>query len=434
MQKKTLSMLSAFNYACMWNAILYSVHKLISIVLLFFLYLKLSPQLFSSYCSIVSYIFLLLLWGDFGFRKSIACFLPEYEKHSISIKKLFSKLIKIKLIILFFSLPLFIFVSHKTAFNIRTQSASITMLSIAALFISEGIILFFQLIYQVSFLHKQFNTIFIFSLCFHTLVSFIASFYLKSNTLIFFIFISKSIINSITIFFSYNLFFILDSQLQKLTLISGKKELQASAASLTELPIQFAKHSFFMWIGILVKSSTERNVLFPFFTFIFGTDIANAFKITHETSLFFYRTLFKAIEISDTSLLSYANILSDKSFFYHLKKKITFFCTISFSLFFIFFIYKSIFFKTSFTLLCLFFTMTTSNIIEVYLSLYERLLEVRRQYTTLLKGYSFYIASILLLLLFLHSYQLTLYLMVIFIQIIRILTALIFRYYAKKLR
>ena len=69
-----------FDQGINWNAFLYVIQKLLTTLLSVILFYKLTPINFSIWANINSVIFLILLWIDFGFRKSIPCYIPEISK------------------------------------------------------------------------------------------------------------------------------------------------------------------------------------------------------------------------------------------------------------------------------------------------------------------------------------------------------------------
>src|SRR5581483_10932205 len=72
------------------------------------LYRSLSVADFSTWANITSIIFLMLLWIDCGFRKSIPRFCPEFSRDKLLHKRFITYLILFYSTLLMISVPLFI--------------------------------------------------------------------------------------------------------------------------------------------------------------------------------------------------------------------------------------------------------------------------------------------------------------------------------------
>jgi len=144
-----------------------------------------------------------------------------------------------------------------------------------------------------------------------------------------------------------------------------------------------------MWLSIVLKSLTERNALMLLLTYFIGPNQANIFKVANESALFFYRTALNTIGTNDTALLTYAKIHTspiNHASFQHLQQKITTLCLIMSALFIPICISKW-YAYTHIRSAHLFFIITMCYLLEVFLSPYERILEVDQEYTLLFKGY-----------------------------------------------
>jgi hypothetical protein len=68
----TQELFNNFSQGVSWNATFYIFYKIVTTIFTFSLYYTLSTDIFSAWANINSSLFLLLLWTDFGLRKSIA--------------------------------------------------------------------------------------------------------------------------------------------------------------------------------------------------------------------------------------------------------------------------------------------------------------------------------------------------------------------------
>ena len=151
-------LISAFDQACAWNALLYSAHKLFATGLTFILFTKLDTDSFALYANIASIIFLVLLWTDCGFRKSIARFLPEYEQMGVAFNHTLHKLLLFKGIITITALPVCAYALNTVLSTLNFAHTPI-IYGTLVIFCSESLLALLQLIYHSRFLHKYFNMI-----------------------------------------------------------------------------------------------------------------------------------------------------------------------------------------------------------------------------------------------------------------------------------
>jgi len=154
-----------------------------------------------------------------------------------------------------------------------------------------------------------------------------------------------------------------------------------------------------MWGTTSLKSLTERNFLVPLFTFVLGPQQANLFKLANDAALFFQRVAIKTIGTTDTSLFAHAQM--ERGFlpgaFRALTTKLLTLCIpllgISLLIFF-----SGYHLQGDQYISKLFFVLTVCYLLHVLLSPYERVLEVKRRYRTLLVVYIPYFLLIALLL------------------------------------
>lgn len=417
-------LITAFDHACSWNAFLYSIHKIFTTALTFILFNKLSTEAFSLYANINSIIFLLLLWTDCGFKKSIARFIPEYERIGVSFVKTLHTLLLFKIGIILCALPICAYAIYITLATLQLHHTPI-IYSALIIFCSESILALLQLIYHAQFLHKYFNSIDTIGLLAYSSSAFLLCFYGSSSHNIVVGLIYGKIITSIC------------TTLTAYLVLKKMPHNQQSALPInTTDPIQksFIIHSAFMWFSTLIKSLTERNALVPLLTYTINPEAANVFKIANESALFFYRIALKTIGTNDTTILTIARLQKENiaAIFSHVQQKISYLCL------FISFIFIPIWLNKwhhtqQIESTQLFFIITVCYLLEILLSPYERILEVDLQYRMLLRAYSPYILFLVIYILAIQISQPTIVATVLIIHVMRLMSAFLLVIQAKKL-
>lgn len=419
--KKDL-LFSKFFQAINWNLLLYIFYKICFITVSYKLYSKISSFYFSQWAMGNAIVFLVLLLIDPGFKKSIPRFYPLFAQDDYYYNRFIIGIITTQILILIAALIGFLhvislFIKIPELYNI-----------LGMLFLIEGIGGVFQTIYHAHFKNKQFN--FFNIMC--TLLEMISNIYFimtinNELDLIKALFITKIISGIMLILCS--LFFIFqlnnDHLITKYPLKNGKKIIH-----------DFIIHSLLMWASTAIKALTERNALFPYITHIFGENIGNDFKIAHDSALFFQRIGIKSLGSADTSLLSYTYIKSNKNKdlrqSFDIIVKIISWITLLLGLLsiLVFFLrYTELSHKIS----ALFYIVVIGYIIEIYLSPYERILEVKQEYKKLWTAYIPYLFIIigLFLIQFFTKFSINLFSLLVIIHSSRILSSLIFTYYGK---
>lgn len=352
-------------------------------MLSFSLYETLSPELFSAWATINSIVFLVLLWLDCGFRKSIPRYCPEFAQHKQTHKQFIALVLTVQSLVLAIGLPIMWFVFP----CFITQKMFI--LYALALFLISGVSELFKTIYHAHFWQKQFNVLQAMCMITEMICNFWYLAYPHPDTQIVTFLLTTKIASSIGVIIGS--IALLPSLLQ-ITTYSEKK-----APSFKNLTKAFLEHSFAMWAANCIKSLSERNFLFPFLTNAFGAMPANLFKVVHDGALFFQRIAIRILGSSDTALLSYALVLNDSQTVYQ-KAFIRLFKTVIALILPLTLLTISVFFiKTqAFTqeMLLLFFVVALGYMFEVVLSPYERVLEVKRRYRLLWLSYAPYILGL----------------------------------------
>src|SRR5579859_1398327 len=264
----THQLIAQFSSALHWNAFLYIFYKISSTLMSFFLYHRLTTQDFSTWANILSCIFLLLLWFDFGLRKSIPRFAPSFSSTHISFQRFTYALIIFQLCILFIIAPLILYLSsiilqhalpawysHLSLYLHQVFYDPLFIYLAIGLFITEGLIATLRLMFHARFWNKLFNLSSTATLILElTCNFFILSSYTDSSTIVIGILATKIICGMLLIVIVLVL-------LRKLSIEdmyktnSKKPHTTLTAGSLSARPGQTtaglqsaARHSLIMWI------------------------------------------------------------------------------------------------------------------------------------------------------------------------------------------
>jgi len=385
-----------FSQGITWNAFFYTFRKGLSIFSTFLLYKKLSMLDFSIWANINSFIFLILLWLDFGFRKSLPRYCPQFAKNKSSMKRFIRYIVRFQATILTIAVTVFLLLAKTISYRLNITHMIDLLYLCCALFALEGILSVMRLIYYSYFWQKQFNLVMssIITVKSLTLLAFIFLSY-PSTTLLRLIFITEIIAGLLavicTIFMLKHLY-------------KDKSYPGNQTIDFKETGKAFIKHSGIMWLNNNLKSLTERNFMIIILTKLLGPYWSNLFKLANDGALLFQRTVLKTIGTTDTSLLSYIQTLADgekrmPAAFHQLIKRIA---SLSIPLLGILFIvvanFRHVFDNIIiFEAFCL---ITICYLVESLLSPYERILEVKRHYPTLAIAYLPYIVFIISILCF----------------------------------
>lgn len=385
----TQELFKNFSHGVRWNAAFYIFYKITTTIFTFVLYYTLDTVIFSAWVNINSSLFLLLLWTDFGLRKSIT----QYSAQLIDKEKyLFMyHIIWFQIALLILALPLFIYYLFTTL-----HIALHAILPIAsAVFISEGCVSLVRSIFHAEFSHKKFNSISTYTYIAELVIN-ITLVYTIPNavSLICALLSTKLCANIIILAISYKLH-------------TRKTDMHASIphTSWSHIRSQFIQHTSIMWINNNLKSLSERNFLVPFFTHTIGPVYANIFKVANDAALLFYRIAIKTIGTTDTALLAHvqARIDSDEVMplaFRRLTTKVVGLCLPLLGIIMVVSLQSNYWFNSSFIFYA-FIIMATCYLTEILLLPYERLLEIKQNYFLLFIAYVPY--SIMLILLFTHQ-------------------------------
>lgn len=411
-----------FITAINWNALFYFFYKICFVTVTFLLYKKLPSSYFSQWATANSFIFLLLLWLNGGLKKSIPRFAPAFSKNTAFHKKFITFLLCIKLIILSLGIPLLVYCLQ------RYLPGLLFLPLISILFVTEGFSSLLLLVYHAHFWQKQFNLVqgFFLVLEMSTNCFFLLYTTYPSLTIVSFLFTTKIIANCATSIIAL----LMLPALYKKTTVRSCNPLPTKT-----LITDFVKHSFFMWMISLVESLSERNFLFPFVSSIEGQVVGNLFKVIHDAAIFFQRIAIKTIGVADTALLSYIEVTDSRpsqthAAFTTLFKVASGLCIPLLALGILFF------FKNNAELSCamtaLFLIVACATTLEIILSPYIRVLEVKLRYKEIFLSYTpYFIGYALLLMLYFYQY-ISLVPFISCTFLLRIFGALLMVYFAKK--
>jgi len=412
---------SSFMSSLRWNALLYFLYKILFTASSILLFTILSVNDFSVWANLNSLIFLFLLWLDFGFRKSIPRYCPEFKK-SGSISSFLYYLVGIQSGILAITLPGFMVICSLFFRSLGLSYQSILLYLCSGIFFVEGINSTVRLFYHAHFWNKRYTLIQTIFLLGEGIINLICITLLPLRALLIALFINKLIVSSCNAAMS----------LIMLAYYHKKGFAHQAAVKEHQIPIkEFITHSGMMWVGTSIKSITERNFLVPFISHVINPASANLFKLANDWAMLIHRPIIKTIGSSDTTLLSHI-----RSGHYHslplmkvCRKLISTIMLISIP-------FGCIIPVASFampsTAVVMFLIIICGHIIETILSPYERVLEVKRNYIYLLVSYIPYVCILLSTIYYLYLPSSNLLLAILFIHAARLSGSCFMAFFAHK--
>lgn len=372
-----------FDKSVNWNAYHYIIQKVITATLTFVFYNNLSASDFSIWANSNSIIFLILLWTDFGFKKSIPKYIPQFSKKRKTHIIFTKSLIKFQFITSIFVTLLLAVYLQNIAKLLTIDLSEQIFISIITIFFIETYIAFLRLLYHAHFWNQYFNSFYSIITILEAIAYSFFIFYLKSFSLLT-IFTVKIISGLLIVFFMsiYLVKLYLDKEYQAQVDKLGKNETINNKC--------FLKHSIAMWFNSVLRSLGERNFIIPLLTIYFGKEFSNIFKVSNDWALLFQRAILKSIGTTDTSLFSHVNIIEKSHMQNALNKilsKISQICIPLFGVFIFFVINKNYFIGNDNTIFQTFLLLVFLYIIESFLLPFERLLEVNKRYLILILSY-----------------------------------------------
>jgi len=422
MNKKKLY--EKFNQAINWNLFLYAIKKSLFFLLSIVLFKNLTTRDFSAWANINCAIFLLLLWIDFGFRKSLPRYCPEFAKNKQSMKRFIRYLVIFQAIALTVTTPVFFFLAHLLANGLLFAHMRPFVSIGCMLFFVEGVVAIMRLIYHSYFWHRTFNLLSSVVLGMEMSTTLLLISILNSSSKMLLCLFGIKIVGGVIILVVS--FYMLPA------LFKDKSYPQKGSIDFKKKGKEFIRHSGIMWTNNTIKSLTERNFLVPLFTYLLGPVPANFFKVANDGALFFQRIVLKTIGTTDTSLLSHTTERKGElqNTFEKLTTKVAGLCLPLLGIIIVLFLgthYR----PSGPSAVTLFFMLTSCYLLHALLSPYERVLEVKRKYKNLLFGYLPYLVMIFLFLFFDVIPSVGLFLSVLIVHIVRLVSAALLIYFAR---
>lgn len=381
------TVLTKFYQGLNWNAFFYAAYKTMATVISFVLFKCLSSKDFSTWANISSVIFLSRLWLDFGFRKSLARYCPEFAQDKAAQKRFIRYIIIFQIIVSIITIPIFVYGLGAITKILSLNAAAPIIWMSCAIFCLESLVSLLRLIFHAHFWIKEFNLINTAALMLEALANigiiFTAT---SSENIIMGVFVTKMISGAITGILGFAML----PRLYNDKNYPGEQKIDFSKTMKA-----FIEHSGIMWLNNSLKTLSERNFLMPMFTHGIGHVYANFFKVANEGALLFYRIVLKTIGTTDTALLSHAATAADEQKFmpYAFQKLSSRIAALCFPLlgilFLIYYRGQSLFIDP--VVFQAFLIMAIGYMIELIISPYERLLEIKREYRLLLFAYMPYI-------------------------------------------
>lgn len=293
----TTTLFKKFDEAHAWNGALFTINKIAKTAISFVLYSKLSSLEFSAWANSYSFVYIFLLWFNFGFSRSIPQFALYFAKNSNAKKIFISKLIQFKFITTLCACALLVITAPYLTQLLSLGSYLPLFYLGCCLFVVESIKSILQLLFYSYLWHKRFNILDGFTVAINAaIVLFLTTLSLSTMHLLYGIFFSHIVTNMLLITLSY---FML-GKLERDENYQGNENVDRAA-----LTKSFAVHSGAMWGLISINSITERNVLIPLITATLGHGAAGIFKVANDGALLFQRFVIKTIGTTGTSLITH---------------------------------------------------------------------------------------------------------------------------------
>jgi hypothetical protein len=420
------TIIDRFNLSIQWNAYWYIMYKVITTGTNVFLYARCSTSLFCAWANINSIIFIVLLWTDLGFRKSIPRYLPEFLRTQSSYRKFLSVIMIGQASALIIAVAIVHYSITQLVLFLQLEVGSIPLLG-CMLFIAQGFMALSRLLFHAHFWHKTYNSISSVMLWIETVITLYIIHTYHHAALLQALLVNKLFISCVSLGCAAVAY-----RHKYTDIMWNKDSLESTNATLLT---NFYTHSAIMWITMVMKSLSERNFLLPAITRIAGPEVANTYKIANDGALLFQRIGLKIIGTADTSLFAYMSVTRNKKKLMHvafkkLLSKIAALCLPLLGIFVCIVViaymnpaYNTIAFQT-------FCILTISYLIELWLLAYERILEVTYYYRALFFSYALYmLLLIILFVLYIYSLIGTLPLLMS-ICCVRLVSLLYMRYQA----
>ncbi len=265
-----------FNEALVWNGALYFFSTASKFLVSLLLYRTLTTQDFAIWANLLSIVFLLALWLDFGFSRSLPQYAPQFAKCPHAKRRFLRNIFMFKGAITALVATTLVFTTHLPYIYLG-----------AALLCIESMKATTRLLYHSYFKHKVFNKLESGIITLRLVA--IALLCIKGYSLgsIFAIEVATSL--ALTLY----------------TLLTLKVPHDYTGNLPKGLGRSFARHSAAIWSINTASSFSERNFLVPLCTLLFGAAGGALFKVANDGALLFSRFVLKTIGTTGTSLLSH---------------------------------------------------------------------------------------------------------------------------------
>jgi len=200
----TTTLFKKFDEAHAWNGILFTINKIAKTSISLILFSRLSSLEFSAWANSNSFVYLLLLWFNFGFSRSIPQFAPYFAKNAHAKKRFIAGLIRFKCIASL-GACIFLFSIAPSLARLVSLEAYLPLFYLGCcLFVVESIKSIFQLLFYSYFWHKRFNVLDGFCVTLNAaLTLFLAMTVASTSHLLYMIFFSHIATTLLLIGFSY---------------------------------------------------------------------------------------------------------------------------------------------------------------------------------------------------------------------------------------
>lgn len=281
-----------FSQAVWWNALLFVITRSAQLIGSYGVYYTADNQTFFWWSHSLALLFLILLWIDFGFKKSIALFAHQSKNNLLPVYVWSAQSVVVFTTVIAISCCKNLLVPY-------LNHTSFLLFLIA--FALNGMLFAAQNIYHAYFLNKLCNK----ALMIATLVELTVMVILCSTAAV-----------------SMNMLFaakIMGTLSALGILFYNKTNLMYQNTTDNTVPLPYKNmlsHTGMMGTTTVLKSLSERNFLVPLFAASYGIEAATAYKLANETAIFFYRIIIKSLGTADTALLARAHETNHKQLFY----------------------------------------------------------------------------------------------------------------------
>jgi len=407
----TKELFAAFADSHRWNALVQIAYKLSFALLSFTLYRTLTASDYSTWAITNSAIFLVLLWADFGLRKTIPRYAPRFASSPKQMRRFIVGVTTAQTTLITLAIGPLLWLLNRWLTG--TPHGAMIFPIACAVFAIESIISVLRLLHHAHFWIKQFNQVAAIGAIVETTIDLLVIWFAttsspsgaasgsaglssaSSGSADSITILSGVLLTKVTVGAAVSI--ATGIMLHRLVKQSPEQKRQHAPPSIQEL----LKHTSAMWVTSGLKSLSERNFMLLFFTNTLGAEVANLFKVANDAALVFYRLIIKTIGTTDTALLAHIDAAGwQKNLVMRAFEKLTVrVACLALPLFGI-----AILGMIGCRNLCLdsmvlhaFTIMVIAYLMEVVLLPYERILEVKRSYGSLTRAYIPYVIGLLAL-------------------------------------